>query len=102
MVNADTMGELRRVVLDVLKPHDPPLLTFTERVAAVESVAGVTSSLIEHDREVQNVKLSIEGKDLDYEPIEEAVVELGGTVHSVDQVAYGEYVVEEQRTPQDD
>ncbi|GAA0669007.1 DUF211 domain-containing protein [Natronoarchaeum mannanilyticum] len=95
------MSTLRRVALDVLKPHDPPLLEFTERISAVERVDAVSASLIELDQEVQNVKLTIEGEDLRYEAVEAAIGELGGTVHSVDQAAYGEYVVEEQPTPQD-
>ncbi|NHN49379.1 DUF211 domain-containing protein [Halostella sp. JP-L12] len=95
------MGNLRRVVLDILKPHDPPLLEFTEQLSAIDSVTGISSSLIELDQKVQNVKLTIEGEDLDYSAIEEEVSELGGTVHSIDQVAYGEYVVEERRTLQD-
>jgi hypothetical protein len=96
------MSVLRRLVLDVLKPHDPPLLEFTERVSAVESIDGVTSSLIELDQEVQNIKLTIEGENLNYEGIEAEIESLGGTVHSVDQVGYGEYIVEDGRTPQDD
>jgi hypothetical protein len=96
------MPELRRVVLDVLKPHDPPLLQFTDRVAAVPGVEGATSSLIELDQEVQNVKITVAGEALDYEAIEAAVEELGGTVHSVDQVACGAAVVDEPRTLQDD
>lgn len=96
------MPDLRCVVLDVLKPHDPPLLSFTDRVGAVESVAGVTASLIELDKEVQNIQLTIEGEALDYEAIEEIIEDLGGTVHSVDQVARGSYIVEERYTPQDD
>ncbi|WP_324761021.1 DUF211 domain-containing protein [Haloarcula sp. GH36] len=96
------MGKLRRVVLDILKPHDPPLLVFSERIDTIECVDGVTASLIELDKEVENVKLTVEGEDIDYEAIEEAISGLGGTVHSVDQVAYGEYVVKEQRTLQDD
>lgn len=96
------MVDLRRVVLDVLKPHDPPLLEFTKRLADVEGVAGITSSLLELDQEVQNVELAIEGEPLDYAAVEEAIVDLGGTVHSVDQVACGEYVVEEQRTSRND
>jgi hypothetical protein len=95
------MGTLRRLVLDVLKPHDPSLLEFTERVAAVKEIDGITSSLIELDQEVQNVKLTVEGSDLEYATIEEQIGELGGTIHSVDQVAYGEYIVEEPRTHQD-
>lgn len=95
------MAVLRRVVLDVLKPHNPSLLEFTERIEAVESVDGITSSLIELDKEVQNVKLTIEGDGLDYAAIETTIDELGGSIHSVDQVAYGEYIVEEPRTLQD-
>jgi len=95
------MSDLRRAVLDVLKPHDPPLLEFTEHLSGVESVDGISASLIELDQEVQNVKLTVEGDPLDYEAIEEAVESLGGTVHSVDQVAFGEYVVEDRRTLQD-
>lgn len=96
------MPDLRRVVLDVLKPHDPPLLEFTDRVAAVEAVEGATASLIELDREVQNVKITVEGEVLEYPRLEETIEELGGTVHSVDQVACGNGVVEEPRTLQDD
>ena len=95
------MPTLRRVTLDVLKPHEPSILAFTERVAEVESVDGVTASLIELDQEVQNIKITVEGAGLDYDAIEAAIDSLGGTVHSIDQVAYGEHVVEERRTPQD-
>jgi hypothetical protein len=95
------MTAVRRLVIDVLKPHDPPLLEFTKQVATIEGVEGVSSSLIERDKEVQNVKLTFEGEALDFEAITEKVEELSGTVHSVDQVACGEYVVEEQWTHQD-
>lgn len=95
------MPDLRRVVLDVLKPHDPPLLHFTDEIAAVGSVDGATSSLIELDQEVQNVKITVPGEALDYEAIEAAVEELGGTVHSVDHVACGQAVIDEPRTLQD-
>lgn len=96
------MSALQHIVLDVLKPHDSPVLEFAERLADVKCVDGVTSSLIELDQEVQNIKLTIEGEDLDYAVIEAEVDGLGGTIHSVDRVGYGEYIVEERRTPQDD
>jgi hypothetical protein len=96
------MVDLRRVALDILKPHDPSMLEFTERIAAVEGVDGVSASLIELDQEVQNVKITAEGTSLEYDAIEDAIESLGGTVHSIDQAAYGEYVVEERRTLQDD
>lgn len=95
------MGNLRLLVLDVLKPHEPSLLEFSERVATVDCVDGLTTSLIELDQEVENVKLTIEGEPLDYPAIETAIDDLGGSVHSVDQAAYGEYLVEERWTHQD-
>jgi hypothetical protein len=95
------MAAVRRLVIDVLKPHDPPLLVFTNQLAEVESVEGVTSSLIELDQEVQNIKLTFESEDLDFEAIEETIENLGGSVHSVDQVACGDSVVTDRRTLQD-
>ena len=95
------MAAVRRVVIDVLKPHDPPLLEFTEQAAEIDGVEGVVSSLIELDQDVQNVKLTFEGDDVNFTAIEETIENLGGSVHSVDQVACGDTVVPDRRTLQD-
>lgn len=95
------MTDVRRIVLDVLKPHEPSLLEFTRHVTAVESVEAATGSLIELDKEVQNVKITVEGEALEYDRLEAAVTDAGGTVHSIDQVSCGARVVQEQRTLQD-
>ena len=95
------MVAVRRLVIDVLKPHDPPLVEFARRVSEVDSVEGISASLIELDNEVQNVKLTLEGTDLDVESVEKAVERIGGTVHSVDEVACGERIVEDRQTFQD-
>ncbi|MFB6308524.1 MAG: DUF211 domain-containing protein [Haloarculaceae archaeon] len=95
------MATVRRIVVDVLKPHEPSLIAFTEAVADTDSVTGVTASLIELDQEVQNVKLTVEGDGVDHTLVEETIEDLGGTVHSVDQVACGEHVVEDRPTLQD-
>lgn len=95
------MADVRRIVLDVLKPHDPPLVAFASRVADAEGVGGATASLIELDAEVQNVELIVEGPDLDFDAVEAAVEDLGGTVHSVDQVASGDRAVGRERLPRD-
>lgn len=95
------MAPVRRLVVDVLKPHDPPLIDFTDRVAEIESVEAVTASLIELDQEVQNIKLTFEGADVDFAAIEETVENLGGAVHSIDQVSSGEHIVTDHATLQD-
>jgi hypothetical protein len=91
------MASIRRVVLDVLKPHDPPLQRLAQRVADRSAVEAATATLVEIDREVQNVLLTVEGEDLDVDALEDVVEDLGGTVHSVDQVACGSRVVEPGR-----
>ncbi|MEF8839341.1 MAG: DUF211 domain-containing protein [Haloarculaceae archaeon] len=95
------MVTVRRLVIDVLKPHDPPLLEFTRKLGETDGVEGINATLIELDQEVQNVKVTLEGEELAFDAIEDAVETLGGTVHSVDEVACGDYVVEHRPTPQD-
>jgi len=86
------MARVRQIVVDVLKPHDPPLVEFTQRVADVDGVDGVRATVLEIDREVQNVELTVEGQRLAVDAVEAAVDSQGGTVHSVDAVACGDRV----------
>lgn len=95
------MVNVRRLVLDLLKPHDPDVVTFAESVAGCEGVAGVNGVLLETDKEVQNVKLTIEGDSIPVGVIHETIRDLGGTVHSIDEVVCGEIIVDEIKTPQD-
>ena len=95
------MATIRRLVVDVLKPYEPPTIEFTQQVATVESVAGVNATLIELDKEVKNLKLTIEGDAIDYDDVEAIIEDAGGTIHSVDQVACGEFIVEDSPTLQD-
>lgn len=95
------MATVRRVVLDVLKPHDPPVVEFTERIADLDGVDGATCSLIELDHEVQNVEITVEGNDLDFAAVDGAVEDLGASVHSVDQVACGDSIVPDRPAPRD-
>ena len=95
------MTHVRRLVLDVLKPHDPDVVAFADTVAACEGVEGVNIVLVETDREVQNVKLTVEGDAIPVETVHDRVNDLSGTVHSIDEVACGERLIEESETPQD-
>ena len=103
MRTADSgMAPLRRLVVDVLKPHEPPLVQFADRVAEVDVVEAVRVSLIELDQEVQNVELTVEGSALGYDAVEDAIEGQGGSIHSVDEVARGEYVVDGRPDSRDD
>jgi hypothetical protein len=91
----------RRLVLYVMKPQEPNILEFADVTADCPGVDGVNVVLVETDREVQNLKLTIEGDDIDSDALEEAVTDFGGTVHSIDQVVCGDRLVEQIETPQD-
>ncbi|WP_323676292.1 DUF211 domain-containing protein [Halorubellus sp. PRR65] len=95
------MVELRRLVLDVLKPHDPDIREFAAAAARCDGVTGVNAVLVETDREVQNVKLTVEGQAIADDAVEAAIDDLGGTVHSIDEVVTGDVLVEQSVTPQD-
>ncbi|WP_254524126.1 DUF211 domain-containing protein [Natrinema caseinilyticum] len=92
---------IRRLVLDVMKPHEPDILEFSRAVADSEGVDGANVALIETDRVVQNLKLTIEGGDIDATAVEEDIAGLGGTVHSIDEVVCGDRLIDQQDTPQD-
>ncbi len=77
-----------RIVLDVLKPHEPSLPEFAKKIGAMEGVEGVDVALLEIDKETETLKITIDG-DLDYQRIRAEIEDWGGVVHSVDEVVVG-------------
>ena len=95
------MATIRQLVVDVLKPHEPTMLSVAQEVADTDGVDGVNAFLVEIDEEVRNIKFTIEGEDIDFDAVTAVIEDTGARVHSVDQVACGEYIVEDMPTPQD-
>ena len=77
---------VKRIVLDVLKPHQPNGLEFTSAIAEQSPGARVKLTVIEVDEQTETVVIVIEGQDLRYNEITEAISNMGGTVHSIDEV----------------
>jgi len=92
---------IRRLVLDVLKPHEPNVIELSLGLSSLEGVEGVNTITYEIDQQVENVKVIIAGENIDFETIKKKLEEMGATIHSVDEVAAGKRIVEEVRTPQD-
>ena len=90
------MAPIKRLVLDVLKPHEPKMVPFTEDLCEEESITGITSKLVEIEENVRTVRITIEGEDLDTEAIEARIEHLSGTVHSVDEVSCGKEIIEDR------
>lgn len=94
------MSKIRRLVLDILKPHQPSIVEISQRLSEVEGVEGVNSSLIEVDEDVKNVKVTVEGK-FEEEPVKTIIEEEAASIHSIDEVAVGESLIDKVETPQD-
>jgi hypothetical protein len=92
---------IKRLILDVLKPHKPTVVEIYEALSDLEGIEGVNIIIYEIDQQVENVKIILAGNAIDFENIKETLTEMGATIHSVDEVAAGRRIVEEVRTPQD-
>ena len=95
------MRGIRRLVLDVLKPHEPLSIIMALRLSELSNVDGVNVSLEEIDQATESIKITIVGDDLDYEVIKKTIEDLGGVIHSIDEVVAGKIIVESVRTEQD-
>ncbi|MEM3374637.1 MAG: DUF211 domain-containing protein [Candidatus Woesearchaeota archaeon] len=96
------MSNVRLLVLDVLKPHEPIILKLASTLADLKGVDGVDISVYEIDSKVENVKITIQGQNLNYNKIKEIIEENGAAIHSIDKVTCGAVLIEEVTTHQDD
>ncbi len=97
----DPATDVKRLVLDVLKPHKPSLIELSQRLSTLKGVEGVNCSLDEVDQETETVKVTIEGTAIGFDAVEAALRELGAVIHSIDEVAAGKRLIEDVRTLQD-
>jgi uncharacterized protein len=94
-------AKIRRIVLDVLKPHDPSIVELSQRLASLPGVDGVNIMIYEVDRKVENAKITVEGTDLQFSAILQTVEDSGGVMHSIDEAVAGKVLIEDSRTAQD-
>ena len=95
------MAKIRRLVLDTLKPHEPNIIDLANELGELTGVSAVNISIYELDRKVENAKITIEGEDISYESISKLIEEMGGTVHSIDEVVAGKMIIDDAATLQD-
>ena len=100
-MNNQRMGNLRRIVLDVLKPLEPNIVDLVRKISTLDGVEGVNITIYEIDHQVENAKITVEGEQLSFRELSSLIEENGGAVHSIDEVAAGKRTVEEVETHQD-
>ena len=86
-----------RMVLDVLKPHDPNALEFARAIAA--HGYRVQLGVEEVDEKTESVVLVVEAPHIDFDLVRATINELGGSLHSIDEVeVHGEEAPGESAT----
>lgn len=80
------MITVKRVVLDVLKPHQPNALEFSKGIAQAAGDCCVHLTVLAVDANTETLKMLVEGESLDFEAIENSIRVLGGSLHSIDEV----------------
>ena len=81
------MASVQRLVLDVLKPHQPNALEFANAIAALGDGYRVEIRVTEVDDKTETLLVAIEGDGLDFERISSAISESGASLHSIDEVS---------------
>ncbi len=95
------MANIRRLVLDTLKPHEPSIIDLASILSELEGVSAVNISIYELDRKVENAKVTIEGEYISFEMVSKTIEEMGGTIHSIDEVVAGSKIIDDAVTLQD-
>ena len=84
------MTKTRKLVLDVLKPHQPNALDFSAALADLGADYRVKLTVTEVDKNTESTIVTIEGADIHFEHIKAAIEKMGASVHSIDEVeVYG-------------
>jgi hypothetical protein len=78
---------IKKLVLDVLKPHEPPIDELTSKLASLDGTDRVSISLAEIGQSTESLKIIIDGSDIHIDSVRHSLEELGAVIHSVDEVA---------------
>lgn len=80
------MASLKRIILDILKPHQPNVLEFSQRIALEGSGYHVHLTVEEVDEQTETLRVVIEGDNIDFDSIQKAISDMGASLHSIDEV----------------
>ncbi len=86
---------IKRVVLDVIIPKKgPSIVEIAEGLSKAEGVEVVNITVKEIDMETENIIVVIQGNNINFDEVTKLIEEIGGVIHSIDQVIAGEKIVE--------
>lgn len=89
---------VRRLVLDVLKPHEPDLPELATRLSEIDGIDAVNISLVEIDQSTESVRITVEGDCINLDNLKETMKDCGASIHSIDEVSVGKRLIKKIST----
>jgi hypothetical protein len=77
---------VKRLVLDVLKPHQPNALEFSQAIAKAGGDYRVRTTVLEVDEKTETLQVVVEGVAIDFDAVQSGISAMGGSLHSIDEV----------------
>jgi hypothetical protein len=102
MAEITKIVNLRRLVLDVLKPHQPRIDVLAIALGEIEGVESVNIIRTETDSSTEGIIVTIVGGNLKFSAIEDTLRDYGSSIHSVDEVVAGENIIDAVVLPDED
>lgn len=87
--------------MDTLKPMEPNIIEMANSLSTLAGVSAVNISIAEIDLKVENAKITIEGDDINYDIVRILIEDMGGSIHSIDEVVAGKMIIDDAATLQD-
>ncbi|MHA1224325.1 MAG: DUF211 domain-containing protein [Candidatus Heimdallarchaeaceae archaeon] len=102
MVGTSKIVKIRRLVLDVLKPHQPRIDVLAIALGELNGVESVNIIRTETDSSTEGIIVTIVGDDLVFTDIEDTLRDYGSSIHSVDEVVAGEKIIDTVKLPDEE
>jgi len=79
--------QIRRLLVDALKPRETPIIELSQTICSVEGVEECDVTVTEVDAKTETVKLTIRGPDINYEQVTKVLEDNGMAIRGVDEVS---------------
>lgn len=80
------MTTIRKLVLDILKPHQPDAIDFCLALANVGTAYQINLIVIGVDEKTETIVVTIQAPDINFAEISATVQQMGASIHSIDEV----------------
>ncbi len=79
--------EVKRLLLDVLKPRELSIIELTKAIGSVDGVEGVDIIVSEVDSKTETIKVTIKGLRIDYDAVSKIMEKYGASMRGIDEIS---------------